>query len=298
MRTEDRTSSARAASALPTHRLDPASFHLHHLRDLTYPDGSNPDSAEVVHRHDFQEIIWIESGGGRQSIDESSFRVQPDAFYLIARGQVHQFTEAERVNGLVIRFNEDFLPSPADRTELLPSALFDPARSPRMLAFGTSDASRLRGLLDQLVAEYRQPEECGRSLALGYLLRVLIVNLERALQSQGGAHRDGNDASYVVSSDFAALLGQHFCARHDVAFYAGILGVPPRLLSIHLKRVFGKTAKQLIEDRLILEAKRHLRFTSLTVKEIAYVLGYADPSYFSKTFKRLTAVSPQDFKPR
>jgi AraC family transcriptional activator of pobA len=279
------------------HRLDLSSFHLHRLSNLNYPDGSSQGS-EVSHRHDFQEIIWIESGIGFQSIDDSNFRVQPNAFYLIARGQVHQFTEAHRVNGLVIRFNEDFLPSPTDRTEFLHSALFDPARTPRMLALGAGDAARMHGLLDQLVAEYQQPEECGRSLALGYLLRVLIVNLERAMKNQGGSPRGGNDAGYTLSSDFAALLGQHFCSHHDVAFYAGILGVAPRLLSIHVKRAIGKTAKQLIEDRLILEAKRHLRFTSLTVKEIAYVLGYDDPSHFSKTFKRLTAVSPQDFKPK
>lgn len=297
MRIEEKTSSSRAAQALTVHRLDPSSFQLHHLRDLTYQDDSS-NGSEVVHRHDFQEIIWIESGVGYQSIDGHSFRVQPNTFYLIAQGQVHQFIEAIEVNGLVIRFNEDFLPPPADKTEILPSALFDPVRSPRMLVLAPGDAARMPGLLDQLAVEYQQPEEYGRLLALGYLLRVLIVNLERAMQSQGGVRSGGNATSYTVSSQFAELLGQHFCSHHDVAFYADALGVPPSLLSIHLKRAIGKTAKQMIEARLILEAKRHLRFTSLSVKEVAYMLGYEDPSYFSKTFKRLTSVSPQDFKPR
>jgi len=72
--------------------------------------------------------------------------------------------------------------------------------------------------------------------------------------------------------------------------------VTPRQLSEIGKRFLGRTAKRMIEERLVLEAKRLLRFTDRPVKRVAYDLGYDDPSHFSKVFKRLTDQAPQDFK--
>lgn len=296
MTVEDNARPVRPASLVPIQRLDLSSFHMRILDDLNYPENSSQIS-EVVHRHDFHEIIWIESGTGFQNIDGEICHVKPHAFYLIARGQVHHFTEARQVCGLVIRFNEDFLPDPRDKAERLPGLLFDPARSARLLEVGSDDVPRLQALMKLLVDEYRYSEEGGGSVALGHLMQALIINLERIAPKPGDAPSDSNDADNTTCSNFVALLGQHYRKHHDVGYYADILSCPPRQLSIHVKRATGKTAKALIEDRLILEAKRNLRFTTLSIKEIAYELGYADPSYFSKAFKRVTGTTPQKFKP-
>lgn len=292
----DSPAPVRPASRVPIQRLDLSSFQMRILDDLNYPEDSSKIS-ETVHRHDFHEIIWIESGTGFQNIDGEICHIKPRTFYLIARGQVHHFTEAQKICGLVIRFNEDFLPDPCDKAERLPGLLFDPSRSSRTLEVGVDDVPHLQALLKFMVAEYQHSEESGRLIALGHLMQALIINLERAAQNRDGTQSDGKDADNTTCSKFVALLGRHFRQHHDVAYYADILSCPPRQLSVHVKRATGKTAKQLIEDRLILEAKRNLRFTTLSVKEIAYELGYEDPSYFSKAFKRVTGTTPQNFKP-
>ncbi len=65
---------------------------------------------EAPHRHNFQELIWIKSGQGTQSIDWDEIIIEPATFYMIARGQVHQFIEAKNIVGFVLRFSEAFIP--------------------------------------------------------------------------------------------------------------------------------------------------------------------------------------------
>jgi AraC family transcriptional regulator, transcriptional activator of pobA len=274
-------------------RDDLSSFHLRRLRSFTYP-GRGDRRSEAVHRHDFHELIWIESGAGRQNIDGVVCRIRGHTVYVIARGQAHQFIEARNVTGLVVRFTEDFLPAPAAGASL--PALFDALESPRSVTLRGLQLVRVRGLLGQVRSEYQQPEPRGKSLVLGHLLRALIVDLDRAVRPRRDPPGDGEPGPSTVCRDFLELLERQYRARHDVAFYARALRLPSRLLSGHVKQARGRTAKQVIEARLIVEAKRYLRFTTLPVKAVAYELGYEDPSYFCKVFRRLTGASPHGFR--
>jgi AraC family transcriptional activator of pobA len=92
------------------------------------------------------------------------------------------------------------------------------------------------------------------------------------------------------------LLEEEFTRHHDVEFYATQLEIAPVKLSKILNRVVGKSTKQLIDERISLEAKRFLSYTDRPIKEIAADLGYSDLFHFSKTFKRLASVSPQAFR--
>ena len=91
-------------------------------------------------------------------------------------------------------------------------------------------------------------------------------------------------------------LDEDYNKAHLVTHYARKLGVSSRSLSEINKNILGKTAKEVILERLMLEAKRYLNYSALSVKEIAYTLGYEDPSYFSKLFKQNTSQSPQDYR--
>jgi AraC family transcriptional regulator, transcriptional activator of pobA len=92
------------------------------------------------------------------------------------------------------------------------------------------------------------------------------------------------------------LLEQHFADRHDVQYYADALHMSPANLSRQLQALLGKTTKQLIDERIVLEARRLLQYTPQSVGEIAYALGYSDQFHLSKTFKRLIGVSPQEYR--
>ena len=92
------------------------------------------------------------------------------------------------------------------------------------------------------------------------------------------------------------LLEEDFARHHDAAHYADALGVPAAALSRALAQVTGRTTKELITDRVMLEAARLLRFTDLTVGEVAHRAGFADPLYFSRAFKRRHGEPPQAYR--
>src|SRR5690606_22538331 len=94
------------------------------------------------------------------------------------------------------------------------------------------------------------------------------------------------DPNLTIFQEFITALEDNFRQEHSVSFYAEQIHMTPRQLSDIVKTCTGKTAKTLILERIILEAKRHLQHTNASIKEIAFALGFKDSSYFSKVFKQ------------
>ncbi|MCA9929659.1 MAG: helix-turn-helix domain-containing protein, partial [Anaerolineales bacterium] len=135
----------------------------------------------------------------------------------------------------------------------------------------------------------------GYQLVLRHLLGMLLIRLERT-RRQAAPQPETLSPHAQIYQSFLTLLDRHFKTETAVHFYAARLHITPRQLSDTIARFAGKTAKQLIQERRMLEARRYLQHTNATVKEIAYTLGFNDPSYFSKAFKQSVGVSPQNFK--
>jgi len=241
--------------------------------------------------------MWFKSGCGRHAIDNQILEIQPCTFYLIAKGQVHQFLEGRNIEGYLIRFTDDFLPGiPSTQIRSYQVALFSNVAINHTLPIAEEDVRTLEVLLQQMSQEYERREEFGQYQTLRHLLSILLIKLERARRTLS---REGHEtAGYRddVFQDFVALLEERYRTSHRVDDYAVALGITPRQLSETLRHFLGKTAKQVIEERLALEAKRYLKYTNLSVKEIAFTLGYKDPSYFSKVFKRLAGAAPQAYR--
>lgn len=287
------------ANEIPS--IDPSAlrltaFRLQRLEDLNYPQ---PDTgkAEQPHRHNFQEIIWIESGSGLHEIDGKPLTIEPHTVYLIAQGQVHCFLEARGVNGYVLSFTDDFLSDGFTSAPRFHHALFNNVRTLSALRIDQRDTDSIEQLLKLLDDESQRPDNTHGEIVIQHLLQALLIKIERMLQ-EGTRDLETTGANLPLLSRFLVALEANYTQRHDVEFYARELATTRRQLSEAVKQQQGKTAKQLIEERVILEAKRNLRFTAQSVKEIAHSLGFDDPSYFSKVFRKHTALSPQDFKAR
>ena len=95
---------------------------------------------------------------------------------------------------------------------------------------------------------------------------------------------------------FTEVLERDYARHHDAGHYADALAVPAAALSKALSEATGKTTKELILDRVMVEAARLLRFTDLTVGQVAAQVGFTDPLYFSRAFKRQRGESPQAFR--
>lgn len=107
---------------------------------------------------------------------------------------------------------------------------------------------------------------------------------------------DEDNPSVCILRDFNSLVAAQYARWHKVSDYADEIRISPKRLSQTIKSLTGKPAKAVIQDRLLLEAKRLLLHTELSVKEIAYQLGFEEPLHFSSFFKKKAGVSLSAFR--
>ena len=255
------------------------------------------ETHELPHRHNFQEILWVRSGQGKHAIDGNELTIQPTTFYLIAKGQVHQLITGIDLDGLVIRFTDAFLPNfLSEEMGHYQTVLFNNVTINHTLPVPPEALANFEALLGLLLSEFGGGDGRSNQEVLRHLLTVLLVKLGKVQQEVVRGAGTAVSPEAQLFHQFTLLLEENHSQTHAVADYAQMLNIAPRQLSDITRQLVGRTAKHLIEDRLILEARRLLTFTNLSVKEIAHRLGYKDPSHFSKIFKKNTHTTPQDYK--
>jgi AraC family transcriptional regulator, transcriptional activator of pobA len=263
-------------------RLDGAA-QVVRLRDARF----GGERVREPHRHDYHELIWIRDGSGQHSIDGETVPVRPGTITVIGRGQVHVFEQGEHLDGAVVRFSEVTL---AETSWLLAG------RGGRTVTVPESEQARLDALIDALGAELARPPDAHSADLQRHLLATILLWVERWYDEARTERRDADDAEVELHRRFTRRLEDDFARHHDAAHYADALAVPPQALSRALSHVTGRATKDLILDRVMLEAARLLRFTDLGVGEIAHRVGYDDPLYFSRAFKRRHDESPQGYR--
>jgi AraC family transcriptional regulator, transcriptional activator of pobA len=241
------------------------------------------------HRHAYHELIWVREGHGRHLIDGVEVEFGPRTLTLIAKGQVHQFQRAEGVSGMVARFGDEWLSVP--RRWLFSGQACTPVTVPE------EDAARFDALLDLLRVELGAPPGPESAELRTHLLSAAILWAQRWREEQLEA-RGVSRTDVELQQRFLELLERDFTVSHEAGHYAAELGVTTGTLSRTLTNLSGRPTKQLITDRVILEAVRLLRFSDLSIKEIAARLGFGDQFAFSKAFKKQRGEAPLDFRAR
>lgn len=209
---------------------------------------------EILHRHNFQELIWIESGYGRHSVDGRTFEIGPESIALIAKHCVHIFDEAVDLTGCYIRFTDDFFAG--DRTNT--ATLFDQFKRCETIAITLSESASFKALYQLITAECRVEGVPRQADLLHDLIHALLIKIERLTIDEQQRH-DGlqSSESARIYQYFLELLEVHFRQYHTVAYYAALIQVSAEQLTKLLLRTTGKSAKQLIEARLMLDRACH-----------------------------------------
>ncbi len=253
------------------------------------------DGPREPHRHDYHELVWVREGCGRHSIDGQKVEVRPGTVTLIGRGQVHVFEGAGGLHGAVIRFEDDIVAGPP--TGLANPAWLLSARGGHTVEVPADDVASLEATIASLEAETGRSGDDGCTLDLQrHLLQVLLIWLQRWYDATHDDPHEPGHPEMQMHRRFSEVLERDYARNHDAGHYADTLAVPAAALSKALSEATGKTTKELILDRVMVEAARLLRFTDLTVGQIAAQVGFDDPLYFSRAFKRQRGLSPQAFR--
>lgn len=245
------------------------------------------------HRHDYHELMWLSGGEGVQLVDGEPLDIEPGTVTVIARGQVHQFQRATGLRGALLRVTDAAL---AGGEQRVAAGWRLGGRGGRTIAVPPGERERFEAVLTALHAETRRPPDPYAPDLVGHLTATVLLWLERWHDAGQVERPEVDDADVQLHRRFAALLERDYAAHHDVAHYANALAVPPAALSRALSALTGRGTKDLIVERVMVEAMRLLRFTDLTVGEVAHRAGYADPLYFSRAFKRFAGRAPQAYR--
>lgn len=249
------------------------------------PDAQE-DKNTLAHRHNYYELFIFKNQGKLHQIDFESYEVLKQSVHLVLPGCVHLLQRNKYTNGYVLLFSEAFymqnqIENKLWRT-LVPSLLYNGA------ALNLEKDS-----FDKIVVLCEHIAEAKEIDIQRTYLQLIIQHLILAYQKQSlFVENKANTLAY----DFRKLIEIHFTEEHKIAFYAKKLNVNSATLSSKVKETFGVSALQILQDRLILEAKRMLMHYEDSSKEIAFSLGFKDDSYFSKFFKSKTSSSAIDFR--
>jgi AraC family transcriptional activator of pobA len=250
-----------------------------------------------AHRHrNLFQILLIEKGGG-EMIFEASIRpfLAPCAI-VIAPNVAHGFRfHAEVTDGWVMSFSEDVALMLGGRSGEAVTQLKAMAAEP-IIAL---DAAREGGRVSKLCSDLHQESflaRDGHRLAMRALLALIAIEVGRQSASRA---RSGSVTLAPADGTVEALkrmVEENFRKERQIGFYAGRLAMTSDRLNDHVKRATGVTAGHLIRQRVLTEAKRELVFSGRAIHEIAYELGFADPSHFARFFRKQTGMTPQDFR--
>lgn len=247
------------------------------------------------YRLDFYDITLISSGTGRFCLDHADYGVEAGTVFFTSPGQVRRWL-VEDLDGVCFFFPAEFiLQHFNDPLFLHRLHYFHTDVGPFELPLIPDQVQRLSERLGTMHAEIAHLQADSPHLLRAIAYEVL-VNLNRWFAARYGQTLEHATAS--VLSRYRQAVEQHYQQLNRVSEYADLLGMTPGHLNALCQRHLGRSASDVLQSRILAEAQRLLVHSQLPIGRVAERLGYADPSYFSRAFKRVLGESPRAYRRR
>lgn len=258
------------------------------------PERSRLHDWEIrPHRHAaFFQMLYISDGSGEVLANGSYLPLARETAVFMPPGAVHGFRFSKDIGGLVVTVLRE-------RLDALCAASGDIAAfaaAPRVIADASEYAPLAVAGLRRIEAEMTG-NGIARTILLDALVTSAVIDLARASGTLGDAP-DRQDRNQARLDALGALIGAHYREHLPVSFYADRIGISPAHLNRIVRSRTGHTLQGLIDLRLMEEAKRSLVFTFLPAQSIALTLGFSDPAYFSRFFRKQAGETPAAYRAR
>lgn len=241
------------------------------------------------HRHNFYHFVLFTAGGGNHTIDFERFEIEPWQIYFMSPGQIHTWEFEGEMQGYVVNFHKDLFKNVLLRSDYLTTlSFFSGLVRDEVFVLDEADRSLVIDVLERLHENSTRMDFVQSSLF--YLFNLLDARRIPSL------HSDSNTYNHTLLRNFLNLIELNFRSLRLPKEYAALLYITPNHLNALCKELLGQPAGELIRDRVILEAKRLLVIKDYSVAEIAYELNFNDNSYFTKFFKKVVGITPDEFR--
>jgi len=259
-------------------------------------DANRHFAVKYPHRHDFFEVLYLKKGSGFHVIDGNNYEIKPPCVFFMSRGQAHKLELSQDIEGYLFIFTADFyLLNRADQNRLIEFPFFYTIHqdNPPLQLENDSDIRFLEDLFRKGIAEISNQEGYSVEM-LRSILDLILTTCASRYQAPENLMNKGK--GQILVKRFFHLLEENHHQNLSLNEYARMIGVTPNHLTQTIKLFTGKTSSEIIKDKQLLEIKRLLVHTSLSVSEIAAQLNFDDQSYFTKFFKRETGLTPLQFR--
>ncbi|GJG92813.1 helix-turn-helix domain-containing protein [Cupriavidus pauculus] len=247
-----------------------------------------------LHRHNYYHLLWMTRASGTHMLDFAHFDVRDHSVFFLSPGQVHAWTSSVKPYGYVLNFSIDFFARMFPRADdVAKFPFFHPSQGNSALYLTPDQHDAMLPLLDDMDREARERQPGVGDVVQASLL-ILLTRLRRLCPD--GEQPGGVGPHQALTRRFTMLVETHYLRFAAMGQYAEALGVSERQLNDAVKRTQARTASQVVQERVLLEAKRWLSNTETGIAEIAFRLNIEDPAYFARFFKKQTGLTPGDFR--
>ena len=233
------------------------------------------------------------------SFNLHEFRLKKDSMFIFTPKNILQVNSQQYFKADVIAISPDFMRRiNIDIKNMMP--LFLKFVENPALTLTPEESRSMRGMIAQIERETRGPETHFSFDIVSGLIAATIYKVGDIMYHYPAEHPEGQNNSHNRAEEyfkqFTHLLGEHFREERSVGFYARQLCITPKYLTTLIKRISGQSVSEWIDNYVILEAKTLLKYSTMSIQEIAYYLNFPNQSFFGSYFKRNTGMSPSQYK--
>lgn len=233
------------------------------------------------------------------SFNLHEFKLKKDSIFIFTPKNVLQVNSQQYLKADVIAISPDFMRRiNIDIKNMMP--LFLKFVENPALTLTPEESRSMRGMIAQIERETRGPETHFSFDIVSGLIAATIYKVGDIMYHYLAEHPEGQNNSHNRAEEyfkqFTHLLGEHFREERSVGFYARQLCITPKYLTTLIKRISGQSVSEWIDNYVILEAKTLLKYSTMSIQEIAYYLNFPNQSFFGSYFKRNTGMSPSQYK--
>lgn len=246
---------------------------------------------KIHQHHSLFQLLYLKGGTARVVLDEKEHAMQSGQMVLVPQMCVHGFRFDPGAHGHVVTLAYPLVEGLVSGLGPIDSQLL----TPQLLTLDTDADAYIDNAFARLDAEYRSNVP-HRDTLMTALLQCIFVWVSRQMSTVRVAPLRPEDQGRTYFRQFSQLVEQHYAQGWAVELYAKKIGITAAYLNIVCRRATGQTALELIHQRIVLAAKRELVYTTMTISVVSDALGFSDPAYFTRFFKRHVGVSPKEFR--
>jgi AraC family transcriptional activator of pobA len=273
--------------------LRPVDAAFVHVETIAYRSRQHQWQIRAHIHSDLNQLLYIGRGSGTMQVDGQELPFRAPAVLLVPPTVIHGFQFARGTRGFVVTAAQSLVRSLQSREPELRRVFAAATR----IELTAESGAELKLLIDHLRRETVWDAPAKRLATEAGLAAVMITALRLLPQADTGYPALRNPMASLVDR-FYDLLDERCRSGGSVERYARALAVSPAQLRAACLAVIDKTPRQLLQERVLLEARRTLTYTDLSVARTAYSLGFSDPGYFSRFFSTHSGESPQAFRLR